>query len=67
MAPLRFRVVLPAIAAMWQLPARRFKRRQNPTYPNQTVRLVVPFSAGSVTDLLARSIGDKLGEPGASR
>jgi len=31
-------------------------------YPNQTVRMVVPFSAGSVTDLLARSIGDKLSE-----
>jgi tripartite-type tricarboxylate transporter receptor subunit TctC len=31
-------------------------------YPNQPVRMVVPFSAGSVTDLLARSIGDKLSE-----
>ena len=31
-------------------------------YPNQAVRLVVPFSAGSVTDLLARMIGEKLGE-----
>src|SRR5258705_12790603 len=31
-------------------------------YPNQSVRLVVPFSAGSVTDLLARIIGDKLSE-----
>jgi tripartite-type tricarboxylate transporter receptor subunit TctC len=31
-------------------------------YPNQSVRMVVPFSAGSVTDLLARSIGDKLSE-----
>jgi tripartite-type tricarboxylate transporter receptor subunit TctC len=31
-------------------------------YPNQPVRMAVPFSAGSVTDLLARSIGDKLSE-----
>ncbi len=31
-------------------------------YPNQVVRIVVPFSAGSATDLLARAVGDKLGE-----
>lgn len=29
-------------------------------YPSQTVRLVVPFSAGSMTDILARAVGDKL-------
>lgn len=34
----------------------------DPAFPSQTVRFVVPFSAGSVTDLLARSIGDKLAE-----
>ena len=33
---------------------------QTPAYPSQTVRLVVPFSAGSMTDILARSVGDKL-------
>jgi tripartite-type tricarboxylate transporter receptor subunit TctC len=32
------------------------------SYPNQLVRIVVPFSAGSVTDGLARIIADKLGE-----
>ena len=31
-------------------------------YPAQTVRIIVPFSAGSITDLLARSLGDKLAE-----
>jgi tripartite-type tricarboxylate transporter receptor subunit TctC len=31
-------------------------------YPNQVVRIVVPFSAGSATDLLARAVGDKLAE-----
>lgn len=31
-------------------------------YPNQVVRIVVPFSAGSATDLLARAVGDKLSE-----
>jgi tripartite-type tricarboxylate transporter receptor subunit TctC len=29
-------------------------------YPEQAVRIVVPFSAGSMTDLLARVIADKL-------
>jgi tripartite-type tricarboxylate transporter receptor subunit TctC len=32
------------------------------TYPSHTVRIVVPFSAGSQTDILARTIADKLGE-----
>ena len=31
-------------------------------YPNQVVRIVVPFSAGSATDLLARAVADKLSE-----
>src|SRR3979411_3168122 len=31
-------------------------------YPNQMVRIVVPFSAGSITDNLARVLADKLGE-----
>jgi tripartite-type tricarboxylate transporter receptor subunit TctC len=30
------------------------------TYPNRSVTLVVPFSAGSMTDILARSVADKL-------
>jgi tripartite-type tricarboxylate transporter receptor subunit TctC len=32
------------------------------TYPNQTVRIVVPFSAGSITDGLARILADKLSD-----
>lgn len=32
------------------------------TWPNQIVRIVVPFSAGSVTDTLARIMTDKLAE-----
>src|SRR5262245_65856137 len=31
-------------------------------YPSQTVRLVVPFSAGSISDGLARVLADKLAE-----
>ncbi|MES2031363.1 MAG: tripartite tricarboxylate transporter substrate-binding protein [Pseudomonadota bacterium] len=30
------------------------------TYPNQLVRLIVPFSGGSITDILARSVAEKL-------
>ncbi|MBX9778180.1 MAG: tripartite tricarboxylate transporter substrate binding protein [Xanthobacteraceae bacterium] len=30
------------------------------SYPSQTVRIVVPFSAGSITDGLARMLADKL-------
>src|SRR5690242_20419670 len=29
-------------------------------YPEQLVRIIVPFSAGSMTDLLARVLADKL-------
>lgn len=31
-------------------------------YPSRVVRIVVPFSAGSLTDLLARTLSDKLAE-----
>lgn len=38
-----------------------------PAYPNKPIRLVVPFSAGGPTDVLARAIGlklsDSLGQP----
>src|SRR5437667_4930897 len=32
------------------------------TYPNQRVTIVVPFSAGSITDGLARILADKLAD-----
>ena len=31
-------------------------------FPSQTVRIIVPFSAGSITDLLARTISDRLAD-----
>jgi tripartite-type tricarboxylate transporter receptor subunit TctC len=35
---------------------------QSQTFPNQSVRVIVPISAGSVTDILARTVGEKLAE-----
>ncbi len=34
----------------------------SPPYPSKTIQLVVPFGAGSVTDLLARIIGQRLSD-----
>ncbi len=34
----------------------------NPTYPTKPIRVLVPFSAGSATDILIRAIGPKLYE-----
>ena len=34
--------------------------QSGPAFPNQMVRIVVPFSAGSMSDIFAREIGDKL-------
>jgi tripartite-type tricarboxylate transporter receptor subunit TctC len=34
----------------------------SPAYPTRPIRIVVPFTAGSAADLLARRIGGKMGE-----
>jgi tripartite-type tricarboxylate transporter receptor subunit TctC len=34
---------------------------QNTPYPNQTVRIINPFTAGSVSDILGRALAEKLG------
>ncbi len=50
-------------AAAWVVPAAAFAQPSPDAaapYPSQTVRIVVPFSAGSSTDTLARVLSDEL-------
>jgi tripartite-type tricarboxylate transporter receptor subunit TctC len=34
----------------------------DPTWPSRSVRIIVPFSAGGIADVLARTVGQRLGE-----
>jgi len=53
----RIRSLLLGIAAIAAVGGQSFAQGD---YPNQMVRIVVPFSAGSITDGLARILADKL-------
>jgi tripartite-type tricarboxylate transporter receptor subunit TctC len=57
--PLRRKALLTltAAVALAALPA-----MAQPQYPSKPIRLVVPFSAGSATDILARIIGARMGQ-----
>ena len=60
---LRLSCVLVLKLAIFVSPAFSQSNSASPeSFPNQTVKSIVPFSAGSVTDLLARSLTDRLGE-----
>jgi tripartite-type tricarboxylate transporter receptor subunit TctC len=49
-------VALVAIPVLWASAA------MSQSYPNKPVHVVVPFTAGSATDILARTFGQKLSE-----
>jgi tripartite-type tricarboxylate transporter receptor subunit TctC len=51
---LKRRMVLVALAAAFSLST---AAAQSPKYPDKPVNFVVPFAAGSATDLLARALG----------
>ena len=38
-----------------------FAASEKPAFPSKPVRVIVPFAAGGATDVLARSVCDKLG------
>ena len=49
-----------AMAAFAALPAAAQPATQQPAWPSGTVRIVVPFAAGSTPDTVARFVGEKL-------
>ena len=51
-----------ALLGLWTCLVPAAAQQGNKPFPDQSVRIVVPFSPGSVTDLLARTISDKLSE-----
>jgi tripartite-type tricarboxylate transporter receptor subunit TctC len=50
------------VVAAGSAAAQTASRPDAPAYPTQMVRIVVPFSAGSISDGLARVLADKLAE-----
>jgi tripartite-type tricarboxylate transporter receptor subunit TctC len=55
-----FRIAFAMMAAGILLPAAAWAAQQDPKFPNRPLRMLVPFSPGSQTDILARWIGEKM-------
>ncbi len=57
------RVVMAlGIAVFFQSPAAVSQDKRIDSYPQKTVRVIIPYAAGGPTDVVARSIGQKLTE-----
>jgi tripartite-type tricarboxylate transporter receptor subunit TctC len=59
MRPINFAT---AVTCAWMAALAGAAARDAASYPNETVRIVVPFSAGGATDITARIIGQKLAD-----
>ncbi|MFO6421713.1 tripartite tricarboxylate transporter substrate binding protein [Hylemonella sp. W303a] len=50
------------IAAAWLAALAPLSAIAQEAYPNKPIRVIVPFAAGSTTDIIARAITDKMGQ-----
>ncbi|HXQ04162.1 MAG TPA: tripartite tricarboxylate transporter substrate binding protein [Bradyrhizobium sp.] len=54
--------IFPAVFALSALAASHHEASAEASYPNRSVRIVLPFAAGGVADTTARIIAEKLGD-----